>query len=279
MDSYIMKFKHYCTVLAIIPFSFVLQAQDENTRIVSTYYEFEKGSTELLYGDKVVFRKSPSTDSEALDTLSIGEEVKIIQQMSETMPINGRESHWYKVKHGKKTGYVLGGLIALDHKEINGETYLLILAGDEMNLLVRCRVLKPDGSFYGHESRVNTNSLFIEAFDSRGVDGINNMLCINLFAEACGVDGGELYLFNDGKRLVEAISLVKVVEGGVFWFRESLTFPNDEEGYGMVTYEREYGEPVNEDMEWSRSVVHSIILHWENGEFKPNKKELDFGEE
>ena len=274
-----MIFERITVLFVFVSLSFSMQAQDENTRILSTYYEFKQGSTEMLYGDKVVFRKFPSASSEPIDTLSIGDEIKIIERMDETMSLNGRESHWYKVKNGKKTGYVLGGLIALDHKEINGDTYLVILSGDELNFFARVRIVKKDGSYYGHESRINTNSFFIEVFDNRGIDSIENILCINLFAEACGVDGGEVYLFNDGSRLIEAISLVRVADGGSYWFNESLTFPSDEIGYGWITYKRESGEALNEDMEWSRSVVHSIVLHWENGAFRPKKEDLDFGNE
>lgn len=252
-------------------------AQGENNRIVSSYYEFEEGSHELLYGDNVVLRKQASRDSEALDTLSIGTELVILKRMQETIEVNGAQSNWYKVKYGKKTGFLPGGLIALDHKEIDNDQFLVVLAGDMENPVVRCRVLKMDGNYYGHESHINTPVFYIEVFDDRGVDSIENMLCVNLFAEACGVDGGQIYLFNDGSRLIEAIQLSSVSDAGVFWFNEKLTFPEDESGYpGAILYEREVGEPVNEEMFWTRSVTHTLVLQWQNGQFTPDKKEMEF---
>ena len=267
------------TLIITLLLSFTAFGQD--TRYIYPDFEFEKGSSELMYGDNVVLRARPSKDSKALDTLSIGDAVTIVKKVDETMQFNGLESSWYKVKHGRTTGYVLGGLIALDNVKIQGDTYLVIYAGrgEEYILNARCRVLKPNGDYYGHEVYLNTSAFSIEAFDNRGIEGIENMLAINLLAEACGVDGGTTYLFNNGKRLIEAIHVSSVGDGG-FWFSETLTFPGDADGYeGIIQYERETGEPVNDEMTWSRSVVHHIILHWEDDHFEPNIKELDFGDE
>jgi hypothetical protein len=253
-------------------------AQDEETRIIGTYYSFEKGSTERLYGDNVVLRENPNSTAEAIDTLSIGAEVKIMEKTAETMQFNGLESFWYKVKYGKQIGYVLGGLIAFDSKEINGETYLVTMAEDELNIYVRCRLLKADNTYYGHESRISTNAFYLEAFDNRGIEGVESILCVNLFAEACGVDGGMIYLFSTGERLIEAMQLSRVADGGSFWFHEKVTFPNDEDGFeGVIYYERASGESLDEEMEQTRQVINTVILRWKNEQITPNIEELDFG--
>jgi len=271
--------KQYILLVGLL-FNFVLAttAQDESNRIVSSYYIFENGSTEILYGDNVVLRKAPNANSDAIDTLSIGTEIKIIESTEEKMSINGLESFWYKVKHDKKTGYILGGLIALDHKEIDEVKYLVTMAGRGEEYFVRTRVLNPDNSYFGHESNLNTNGFYIEAFDNKGVEGIENMLVVNLFAEACGVDGGAIYLFNDGERLIDAIHLASVSDAGVFWFNESLTFPTDEDGFeNMIFYERKSGEYLDEELEVTREVTNTVILRWQNGAFFPNINDIDFG--
>lgn len=271
-----MKYILWITLLTAINYSSV--AQDENTRILNSYYTFEDGSSQLLYGDKVVLRKMPNTTSEALDTLFIGTEIKIIEKTEEIMLINGLESFWYKVKHGKKTGYILGGLIALDYREIDDIKYLVTMAGRGDQYFVRTRVLNPDETYFGHESSLNTNGFYLEVFNNRGIDGIGNMLVINLFAEACGVDGGTIYLFNDGQRLIDAIHLSSISDAGVFWFIESLTFPTDEDGFeGVVYYERTSGEYLDEELEITREVTKTAVLRWKDGQFFPNVKEIDFG--
>lgn len=253
------------------------QYDHEDVRVLSPDYEFEKGSTELLYGDKVVLRKKPSSESGAIDTLSIGSKVKILENSQELITINGKESYWYKVKTKKGTGYVAGGLIALDSREVNGGTYMVIVAQVEDQYKFRVRYLK-DGDFYGKEGDLFTYSFQIRVHDDRGVQGIESMLLIDLFAEACGVDGGYTYLFNDGERLINAIHCAEVGDGG-FWFSETLTFP-DERGWGThIDYEREVGEPMNDDYSWYQSKKDALTLEWKEGQLEPNVSEFNFGEE
>ena len=283
-----MRFLSYI----LLPLSLVLGqniwAQYDNQRIVSSYYEFEEGSTEYLYGNNVVFRSEPSASSESMDTLSIGQEIQILQKMDKTAQINGLDWNWYKVKIGRKTGYISGGLIALDRVVYDDVVYLVTMAGIDRSsgdyeyteYRVRTRVIRADGEYYGHESKLNTNAFYLEAFGSKGVKGVDNMLRINLFAEACGVDGGEIYLFNTGERLIEAANLSRVSDAGAFWFVESLTFPEDENGYqDVVIYEREFGESMDESMNWTKATTHTLILKWEDDHFSPNIEEFEFGED
>jgi hypothetical protein len=258
--------------------AFLTQAQNQGTRIIGSYYSFEKGSTELLYGDNVVLRKEPNTSAPGLDTLFIGTEVKILEKTEETLLFNGFESPWYKVKHGKQVGYILGGLIALDHREIDDVKYLVTMARRNDQYFVRTRVLNPDETYFGHESSLNTDGFYLEVFGNRGLEGIGNMLVIELYAEACGVDGGAIYLFNDGIKLTDAIHIARVADGGAFWFNETITFPTDEDGFeGVVYYERHSGETLDDEMEQTREVINTVVLRWKNGQFYPNVDEMDFG--
>lgn len=276
------------SLFSLLILAFSSTAQYDNQRIVSSYYEFEEGSTELLYSDKVVFRAGPTSSAKGIDTLEIGTEIEIVRRTEETSSLNGLDWNWYKVKVGRKTGYILGGLIALDQIRYDDCLYLVTVAGvdqsyngyDYQTYKVRVRVIIANNDFYGHEADLNTNSFYIEAFGNRGLEGVDNMLRINLFAESCGTDGGEIYLFNTDSKLIEGISLSAVSDAGAFWYTESVKFPEDEGGWdGAVHYEREQGEYINEDMNWTKATIHSLTLKWENGQFTPNIKEFEFGED
>lgn len=263
-----------------ILYAIMLSAQNEydGKRIAHSYWEFEKGSTELLYGDRVVLRKSASAQAEALDTLKIGSEVKIMQRTEDLIEVNGRESNWYKVKTKSGVGFIPGGFIALDSREFNGGVYLVIVAGKEDDLKVRARYSK-NGDYFGKECDLNTSAFQLEVSGNRGVEGIESMLVIDLFAEACGVDGGKIYLFNDGASLIEAMSCSEVADGGVFWFSESLRFP-DEIGWGnSIIYEREFGEAMDEELMWTKATVHNVTLEWRDGQFVPDISTFNFDEE
>ncbi len=252
------------------------QYDNENVRGLDPFYEFEEGSSEILYGDNVILRKKPATNAKAIDTLSIGSKVKIIENSKEPVTVNGKESFWYKVKTNKGTGYIAGGLIALDSREINGGIYMVILAGANDRFKFRVRYLK-DGEFYGKEGDLITYSFALRVHDNRGVKGIESMLVLDFFANACGVDGGYTYLFNDGEKLINAIHCADVGDSG-YWFTEKLTFP-DERGWGdHIDYEREVGEPMNEDYTWFQSKKDMVTLEWKEGRFEPNVSEMNFSE-
>jgi hypothetical protein len=283
--NHVKRYFFFCFLL-ISNFSI---SQYTGQRVVGSSYEFEEGSTERLYGDRVVLRDKPSSTATAMDTLSIGSEVQIVQKTEEKSSLNGLDWNWYKVKVGRKTGYILGGLIALDHIAYSEDVvYLVTIAGtnrttedwEYIDYKVRARALAPTGEFYGHESKLNTSSFYIEAFGNRGVEGIDEILVINLFAEACGVDGGEIYVFNDGSRLMEAFQLTKLFDGGSFWFTEKVMFPDDDKnwGNGTIIYTREQGETMNEELGWTKATINTLELKWESDHSTPNIEEFEFGE-
>ncbi|GAB5417067.1 MAG: hypothetical protein Crog4KO_19330 [Crocinitomicaceae bacterium] len=267
-------------LFAFMPLALHSYSQDyyDDMGILSYYQEFKEGSTQRLYGDNVVLRKKPSKDGKAIDTLSIGSEVIILQKSQERITVNGKESKWYKVKSNKGTGYIAGRLIALDALEHNNGLYLVITAGPEDDQKFRIRYLK-NGDYYGKEGALYTSAFQINVYDNKGLEAIEGIVTIDLFAEACGVDGGVTYIFNDGEKLHNAIHCSSVADGGVFWFDEELEFP-EERGWGdHITYEREFGESVNEELNITRAVKHSVTLEWTAEGFSPNVSELDFDEE
>jgi hypothetical protein len=266
-------------ILAALYYSLQLYAQDYyyDMGVASYYGQFQPGSVQLLYGDNVVLRKKPSADAKAIDTLGIASEVTILQNTKEPILINGRKSTWYKVKTANTTGYIAGGLIALDTAAYNGGMYLVIAAGAEDDMRFRVRYLK-NGDYYGKEGRLGHGQFGLEVDDNRGIKSIEGMLIIQLFAEACGHDGGQHYIFNDGERLYNAMHCSSVADGGVFWFDEKLEFPDEREWGDHVTYTREFGEFIDEELNLTREIVHQLPLTWTENGFEPNIQEINFAE-
>lgn len=245
--------------------------------VVGYYHEFQENDVEVLYGDNVVLRKKPSIDARAIDTLLIGSEVTILKNTKEKITVNGRESNWYKVETNKGTGYIAGGLISMTSREFNGGTYLVITAGSEFEPKFRVRYLKK-GEYYGKEGRLGHSSFQLEVEENKGLDGVEGMLTIKLFAESCGTDGGIHYIFNNGEKLFNAIHCRSVSDGGVFWFSEKLEFP-EERGWGEhITYTREFGESLDDEMNITRSTIYTVTLNWEDGAMYPDVSEMDFDE-
>lgn len=265
------------TILSLLILLPTILFAQEDARYIDYYFEFQEGSTELMYGDNVVFRSKPDATSKALDTLHIGDPVKIIKKSETTTHINGKPWHWYKVKAGKKTGFVLGGLIALDHKEINGKTYLITTANRDDKDYARARVMSKDKSYYGHEIKLSTTMITLEVSEGKNLKNVEDMCIISMHAEACGVVGGEAYLFNNGERLVEVFRTEHMSEAGLFWFGEHLEFKDkDYWEDNVVFYERENGEYMDDSMDWTQAVVNRVKLTWDGEKFSPDVSKLNF---
>ena len=58
--------------------SFISYGQSDQDNYLLEQHTFEKGSTQYLFGDRVILRSDPSKESTSIDTLSIGSAVKII---------------------------------------------------------------------------------------------------------------------------------------------------------------------------------------------------------
>ena len=267
------------SIVQAVLFVSAVFSQDETEDIKYIYpdHAFEKGSTELMYGDNVVLRSDEDASSKAIDTLKIGEPVKIIKQGESTSTVNGKQSYWYKVKAKNKVGYVLGGWIALDHKEINGRTYLIIYAERNEELYARTRVLSKDGEFFGREINLNTSTISLELDDSKGLKGVEEMCIIRMHAEACGVVGGQVYLFNNGDRLIEAIRTLHMSEAGLIWFSEDLEFKGaDYWEENIAFFSKENGEYMDDSLDWTQAVINKVKITWDGEKFSPNVREIDF---
>ncbi|WP_434035758.1 SH3 domain-containing protein [Formosa sp. 4Alg 33] len=107
--------------LFILLISCLSYAQD--IAYYNTYSDFENGKNYVMFGDHVAFRAKPDTTSKAIDVLSIGSEIQILEKATQTVLYNGIASHYYKVKYKDQEGYVLGALISIGQKEKGASKY------------------------------------------------------------------------------------------------------------------------------------------------------------
>jgi hypothetical protein len=241
--------------------------------------DFTIGSTQYLFGDNVILREGPSKNSNELETLYIGTELIIKAQDNETMLHKGYTCHWYKVRTaGGKTGYIMGGLIARAYATVNDSKYVItVRRTEDERTAVEYRCIKKSGGYLSGEADLSTYSFLVKADGNRGLEGIESMLFIDYYAEACGVDGGGVYIFNDGEKLIKAMKVSSLVDGGSFWFNEELTFPDDKGGEkGLVIYEREHGQEMDEETQWMKTNINRLNLMWIDGAFSPDVSKIDF---
>lgn len=264
-------------IFTFLLLSIVSFAQEEEIRYFYPDHEFKKGEKVLMYGNNVVLRSAENPTSEALDTLKIAEAVTIIKKGETMSDLNGRSSYWYKVKYKNKIGYVLGGWISLDHKQINDKTYLIIFSERGDQLFARTRVVSKDKSYYGHEIPLSTYLISLDILNNHGLEGVEAIFVVSMHAEACGVVGGSVFLFDSGERLFEAIRTESMSEAGLFWFSESIDFKGaDYWEENCAFFSRENGEYMDDSLEWTRMVTNTVKMVWDGEKFTPDVRKMSF---
>ena len=259
-----MKAKQILSILTILTICLFTNAQEKPLCI---YDEcgFEPGQIVYLFGDQVQLREAPTLKSKVLKRLPIGTRLVIQEKHENSWPYKGVDHHFYKVAYNNMEGYVLGGLIALEKKTINTIMHLFGYSrtGDEDYLLIRS--LKNDGSFTEKATRLANGQFYLSALGNKGLPNIEEILFVDYLAEACGVEGGGIYLFQQEGALHQVARLSQVSDAGAYYFWEEFIFPDDNHGIpGKIRYKKEMGENLDESSHWKKTSKETKILVWNN---------------
>lgn len=232
---------------------------------------FEPNQLVYLFGDQVKLRAEPDTDSKVLDYMKIGHPVRILQQTQVNKLYNGYESPFYEVYYDGMTGYVLGSLLSLERKTLGDTNYLFSFKqkGDDTFLLIRNVGL--DGQYKEQQIKLANAMITIESQRIEGIDGLDEIFYIDYLAEACGVEGGVIYLFPTSKGSFQSVELSEVSEAGIFWYSETFIFPDDANGEpNTIVYKKETFKNLDEASEWTETTAMTRKLKWIDGKLAPN---------
>lgn len=238
--------------------------------ILSEYRDFESGEIVYMFGDDVRLRDAPSTRSQVLAHLSIGEKIEIIEKSYVKMEYDGTESPWYRIKTKDKVGFVTGSLISLDRVTNGNLTYLVTLKKDGNKTYLKTRVIEKGLQYVENISLLKTGEFSIKSLGNKGLDSLKDVFAIDYFSEACGVDGGGILLFYDGKSLIKAVDYKWVSDSDAYWIYEEYIFPEDEGGIkGKIVYKSKIGETKESKTEWVETMHTRRILEWNGREIIP----------
>ena len=98
-------------------------------------FHFELGSHQKILVSNTKVRKFPELGTVVIDSLSPGNDIKIIYRTPQNFKIGERHAPWFKVsyeKNGTPTeGYIWGGNIALGHRKYNDVQLLFGIASTQ----------------------------------------------------------------------------------------------------------------------------------------------------
>ena len=254
-------------------FTFQLSFAQEKFHCSWEECDFKPGQQVFVFGNNVKLRSAPKIESEVLELLKIGEWIEIIEKTEFSWPYKGFDSPFYKVKYDTSVGYILGGLLSLEKKSLNGTDYFFALSKEGERPFLNIRHVE-QGDYVEQKIALSNSTFAIKTFGDRGVPNVEGMLFVDYYAEACGEEGGGIYLFASEKKLSKVAELSQISDAGVFYYAEAFVFPDEEGGVpGKILFKKEKSQNLDEASEWTQSSMERRQLSWIDGKLVPNLRE------
>ncbi|MFD2588392.1 SH3 domain-containing protein [Croceitalea marina] len=263
-----MKAKQMLSILTLLAICLFTNAQ-EKLHCLDNNCGFEAGQIVYLFGDQVQLREAPSTESKVLKTLPIGMHMVVQEKHENSWRYKGMDHHFYKVDYKGTEGYVLGGLLALEKKTINSVVHLFGRAkmGDEDYLLIRS--LQEDGSFEEKKTRLANTNFQLTQLGNKGLKDVQGILFVDYVADAHGVEGGGIYLFQQENTLHQVARVSQRADGSAYYFKEQLIFPEDTNGLdNKIRYKKEIGKNFDGISRWLEKSLETKEMVWTDTRLK-----------
>lgn len=270
-------------------------AQNEGETISTEVYDFESWNRDwyeplkeaVVFADACKLRSQPTSGSEMIAKLLIGDKVKVLKVSDTDTIINGIQSKWIQVESGKKKGYVWGGLLTNQSLKISDTTFAVwglskIVKGNDtildkyyasVRIFSRKQVRKQlefevtYGDQPGHAELIMIKNPLIE--------GVEHVFIYSTMSEACGVTWSQHYLMETQKGINYLDVGYGMSDGGIFYSTIDFIFPTKEkEKDYMISYHRKPDPDqflkITENGEYDENCVwveHTTIegFEWKEG--------------
>jgi hypothetical protein len=250
-----------------------LTAQEQEDGTISTQaYDFESWTREwfeplkeaVVFADACKLRVNPSSGSEMLSKLLIGDRVQVLKVLDADTTINGIKSRWIQVESGKKKGYVWGGLLTNQVLKISDTTAAVwgisrIEPGNDtvpdkyyasIRIFSRRQVRKQVEFEVTHGDQPGFGELTM--IQHPLLDEVEHVFVYHTLSEACGVAWSDHYLLETGDQIRYLDVGSGVGEAGLFHSSDRLVFPTKET-------EQDYSIPYNRKPE--KNQILKISAH------------------
>lgn len=254
-----------------------------------------EGKTEAIIGVKNCYvRRDSTANSQLLDSLQIGNKIKIIQNTNENLNIKGLNLSWVEIEYYKnnqiKTGFLWKGFIAVGNAT-KGNTTFLTTIDSKYSKKVQRDDYEYEGDFYkisvkaiNSENQIISEKSFSKelseshffqnsAISSWGLKDLNSIYRISFSGEACGIPTLYYYFGWNEKEFLLLPEKYDVGDAGVYYHTEEFVFPKEKGGQpDMIIKKIEEDEEVGEAKDGSYT-IHKIkksseFYSWNGKTFK-----------
>lgn len=251
------------------------------------YYWNGQENYQAIIGIKNCYvRTNPDANSVLLDSLQIGNEIKVIKSTDNDYKVKGVNVSWVEIEYINKKGiaskgYLWKGFLALGYFKKADLTYLTTIEKVEINkengledFAITVKILNNKNSILGQKTLIKNlgeASLFEnKTIDGFGLSNIIGIYRIGFLGEACGIASTYYYFAWNGKQISILPEKTYDGEASIYYHSEDFIFPKEKGGKpNIITKVIEEGENTDETGEKRHSIyninVWNEIYKW-NGE-------------
>jgi starvation-inducible outer membrane lipoprotein len=238
-------------IIFLLLFTNLIFSQEITSENYFWSFNYE-GKTDAIIGVKNCYvRQDSTTNSQLLDSLQIGDKIKVIKNTNETLNIKGLNLSWVEIEYSKnnqiKTGFLWKGFIAVGNAT-KGNTTFLTTIDSKYSKKVQRDDYEYEGDFYrisvkaiNSENQIISEKSFSKelseshffqnsAISSWGLKDLNSIYRISFSGEACGIPTLYYYFGWNEKEFLLLPEKYDMGDAGVFYHSEEFIFPKEKGG-------------------------------------------------
>lgn len=260
------------------------------------FWEFnylnENGMEAVIGVKNCYIRQESSSNSLLLDSLQIGDKIKVIKNTTENLNIKGLNLSWVAIEYSKnnqiKTGFLWKGFIAVG-SATKGNTTFLTTIDSKFSKKVTQDEYEYEGEFYRISVKVidSKNQIIAEksvakqlseshyfqnsTVGSWGLKNVADIYRISFSGQACGIPTFHFYFGWNGKEFLLLPEKYDVGDAGAFYHTEEFIFPKEKGGQpNTIIKNITEAENTDDTSEKYTFLVTKSIEHysWDGRNFK-----------
>ncbi len=235
------------------------------------FWSFQyEGKTDAIISVKNCYIRQDSTsNSQLLDSLQIGNKIKVVKNTKENLNIKGLNLSWVEIEYSKnnqiKTGFLWKGFIAIGSTTKGNTTFLTTIDakfskkaqqddyeydGDFFRISIKA--IDKENQIIGEKSfpkQISESHYFQNSvINNWGLKDVSDIYRISFSGEACGIPTLYYYFGWNGKDFLTLPEKFDVGDAGVYYHSEKFIFPKEKGGQAN-TIIKEIAESENIDPE------------------------------
>lgn len=253
MSLWIFFISYMKKIILFLVFSNFIFSQDipSENYFWELNYINEDGIEALIGAKNCYVRQDATSNSQLLDSLQIGNKIKILKNTEEYLNIKGLNLSWIEIEYSKnnqiKTGFLWKGFIAVG-STTKGNTTFLTTIDAKFSKKVQQDDYEYDGEFLRISIKaVDTKNQIINeksfpkqlseshyfqnsVIKSWGLKDLSDVYRISFSGQACGIPTLHYYFGWNGKEFLTLPEKYDVGDAGAFYHTEEFVFPKEKGG-------------------------------------------------